>query len=46
MPTALIDIGANLTHDSFDIDREAVIQRAQAAGVAQFIVTGDRKSVV
>ena len=40
MPTALIDIGANLTHDSFDIDREAVIQRAQAAGVAQFIVTG------
>jgi len=36
----LIDIGANLTHDSFDADRAAVIERAQAAGVAQFIVTG------
>jgi len=36
----LIDIGANLTHDSFDADRDAVIGRAQAAGVAQFIVTG------
>jgi TatD DNase family protein len=40
MPPVLIDIGANLTHDSFDIDREAVIERAKAAGVAQFIVTG------
>jgi len=37
---ALIDIGANLTHDSFDSDRDAVIARAQAAGVVQFIVTG------
>ncbi|HVA54550.1 MAG TPA: TatD family hydrolase [Gammaproteobacteria bacterium] len=36
----LIDIGANLTHDSFDADREAVIERAQAAGVVQLIVTG------
>ncbi|MGB9430343.1 MAG: TatD family hydrolase [Gammaproteobacteria bacterium] len=36
----LIDIGANLTHNSFDADREAVLRRAQAAGVAQFIVTG------
>lgn len=36
----LIDIGANLTHDSFDADREAVIRRAQTAGVQQFIVTG------
>ncbi|MDE2024302.1 MAG: TatD family hydrolase [Gammaproteobacteria bacterium] len=36
----LIDIGANLTHDSYDTDREAVIRRAQAAGVAQCIVTG------
>lgn len=35
-----IDIGANLTHDSFDGDREAVIARAAAAGVAQIIVTG------
>ena len=36
----LIDIGANLTHDSFDRDRDAVLQRARAAGVAQIIVTG------
>ena len=36
----LIDIGANLTHDSFDHDRADVIANAQAAGVAQFIVTG------
>ncbi len=40
IPPALVDIGANLTHDSFDTDREAVIQRAQAVGVARFIVTG------
>ncbi len=36
----LIDIGANLTHDSFDHDRDAVLQRARAAGVARMIVTG------
>ena len=36
----LIDIGANLTHDSFDHDRADVIANAQAAAVAQFIVTG------
>ena len=36
----LIDIGANLGHDSFDIDRDAVLQRARDAGVAQLIVTG------
>lgn len=36
----LIDIGANLTHDSFDHDREAVLQRARAAGVTKMIVTG------
>jgi TatD DNase family protein len=38
--TPLIDIGANLTHDSFDHDREAVLQRARAAGVSRMIVTG------
>lgn len=37
---ALIDIGANLAHDSFDRDREAVMERARAAGVAAIIVTG------
>jgi len=36
----LIDIGVNLAHDSFDADREAVMQRASEAGVAQMIVTG------
>lgn len=36
----LIDIGANLTHDAFDRDREAVLQRARAAGVVQMVVTG------
>jgi TatD DNase family protein len=41
---ALIDIGINLTHDSFAADREAVIERAQAAGVVQMIVTGSSAS--
>jgi TatD DNase family protein len=36
----LIDIGCNLTHDSFDKDREQVLERARAAGVVQMIVTG------
>jgi len=36
----LIDIGANLTHDSFDRDRGAVLQRARAAGVSRMVVTG------
>ncbi|MBB5943949.1 TatD family hydrolase [Xanthomonas sp. 3307] len=36
----LIDIGANLTHESFDRDRDAVLERARAAGVAQLVVTG------
>ena len=36
----LIDVGANLAHDSFDADREAVMHRAAAAGVVQMIVTG------
>jgi TatD DNase family protein len=37
---ALIDIGINLTHDSYDSDRDAVMARAAAAGVTQMIVTG------
>jgi TatD DNase family protein len=36
----LIDIGANLTHDSFDHDRDAVLQRARDAGISQLVVTG------
>jgi TatD DNase family protein len=40
MPCTLIDIGANLAHDSFDDDRDAMMQRAAEAGVATMIVTG------
>ncbi len=40
----LIDIGANLTHDSFDRDRVNVIERARAAGVNRMIVTGASRS--
>lgn len=36
----LIDIGVNLTHDSFDADRDEVIERAASAGVTRMIVTG------
>ena len=36
----LIDIGANLTHDSFDSDRDTVVERARRAGVAHFVLTG------
>jgi TatD DNase family protein len=36
----LIDIGCNLTHDSFDSDRRDVIERARAAGIVQMVITG------
>ena len=36
----LIDIGANLTHDSFDADRTEVIESARGAGVMHMVVTG------
>ena len=36
----LIDIGVNLTHARFDADRDAVLERAAAAGVTDMIVTG------
>lgn len=36
----LIDIGINLAHDSYDADRDAVLERARAAGVVQMIITG------
>ena len=36
----LIDIGANLAHDSFDVDRDAVLARAWAAGLDAIVVTG------
>ncbi|MFG6667595.1 TatD family hydrolase [Halomonas sp. HNIBRBA4712] len=37
---ALVDIGANLTHESFTRDLDAVIERAQKANVTTMIVTG------
>lgn len=36
----LIDIGINLTHESFSHDFEPLLHRARAAGVAQMVVTG------
>ncbi|HET7612087.1 MAG TPA: TatD family hydrolase [Rhodanobacteraceae bacterium] len=36
----LIDIGANLTHESFRHDLDAVLERARGAGVERMIVTG------
>jgi TatD DNase family protein len=36
----LFDIGANLTHESFQHDLDAVLQRAQERGVSRMIVTG------
>ncbi len=36
----LVDIGVNLAHRRFDVDREQVISRAQAAGVTRLVITG------
>jgi TatD DNase family protein len=36
----LIDIGANLTHESFRHDFDAVLDRARAHGITQMVVTG------
>ena len=36
----LIDIGANLGHESFRPDFDAVLERARAHGVAEIVVTG------
>jgi TatD DNase family protein len=40
MKISLIDIGSNLTHDSFSPDRDAVMARALDAGVRRQVVTG------
>jgi TatD DNase family protein len=40
MKFSLIDIGANLAHDSFDDDRDDMMRRAAAVGVDTMIVTG------
>ncbi|MBI2382699.1 MAG: TatD family hydrolase [Gammaproteobacteria bacterium] len=39
----MIDVGANLAHDSFDHDRDAVLERAAAAGVDAIVVTGSSR---
>lgn len=36
----LVDIGANLAHDSFDHDRPALLQRAWDAGLDAIVITG------
>ena len=36
----LIDIGANLTHESFVHDLDEVLLRAARSGVTRFIATG------
>ena len=36
----IIDIGANLAHDSFDDDRDEILQRAADAGVSRIVITG------
>ena len=38
--TDLVDIGANLTHESFDRDRDEVLRQARDAGVRRLIITG------
>jgi len=40
MMESLVDIGANLAHDSFDDDRDEVLRRAADAGVGRIVVTG------
>ena len=37
---SLIDIGVNLTHDTYDRDRQNVIHAAVAAGVDRMVITG------
>jgi TatD DNase family protein len=37
---ALVDIGLNLAHDSFDHDREQVVEAARVAGVEHMVITG------
>lgn len=36
----LVDIGANLAHDSFDHDRDEVLERARDVGISHMLLTG------
>ncbi len=40
MHPSIVDIGLNLTHDSFDHDRDRVVADARAVGVAHMVITG------
>ena len=40
MTFSLVDIGLNLTHESFDRDRDWVVSEAVAAGVRHMVITG------
>ena len=40
MTHTLVDIGANLTHDTFNDDLDEVIEKAADGGVSRIIVTG------
>jgi len=40
MQNNLIDIGANLTHSSFDSDRKAIIEESFKQGIKNIIITG------
>jgi len=40
MHPTLVDIGLNLAHDSFDHDRDHVVETAVAAGVRHMVITG------
>jgi TatD DNase family protein len=40
MTPALVDIGLNLAHDSFDHDRDDVVAHAVATGVTRMVITG------
>ena len=43
-PVGLIDIGANLSHESFKADLDPVLERAWAAGLEAIIVTGSDRT--
>jgi len=40
MNPTLVDIGLNLAHDSFDHDRDHVVETAMVAGVRHMVITG------
>jgi TatD DNase family protein len=40
MHPTLVDIGINLAHDSFDHDRDRVVEAAVAVGVRHMVITG------